>query len=435
MSNYLTIATVTEVLRQLAQASARDAGFAGAEALVLRPPIALTAGHPPGHANAFVGIYPYQITPNAQWRNTDIPTRRSDGSMMQAIRSAYNLDFLLTCYGDDSQLEPQVVLGALLRRLAAEPIVNKAMIKDATYGVLAANNLDTEIEQVKLSLLPLNLEEFSKLWSVFFQTTYDISVAVQASVLFIDGVQTPGPSLPVYQRNVYVLPIVQPEVDQVLSQKTLTDPPQASQPILFGDVLVLSGRQLRGEVTKIRIVDLEVDPTDVSESQVRVILEEPPFPTDSLRAGIAGVQIVQPVNMGTPASVHKGFESNIAVFVLRPSVTPGPVVILTTKVIDLVTYRDATVTLNFVPKLGLDQRLVLLLNEFNPPPDRAPRTYRFEIKNPPPPPDPVDHIDALVTMVAAGDYLVRVQVDGAESLLDPGPDQNAPKFIGPLVTI
>jgi hypothetical protein len=83
----------------------------------------------------------------------------------------------------------------------------------------------------------------------------------------------------------------------------------------------------------------------------------------------------------------------------------------------------------------VEQRLVLLLNEFNPPLNRAPRAYRFDIKLPSAPPDVLSHVDAPVKGVAAGDYLLRVQVDGAESLLDSGPDPDAPKYIGPLVTI
>lgn len=435
MSNHLAIATVTEALRQLLQAGAREAGFAGAEAKVLRPSSNLTGNHPTGHPNAFVGLYPYQITPNPHWRNTNVPNRRSDGSLVRGTRTPYDLYFLVTCYGDDIQLEPQRVLGAILRRLAAEPVLTKAMIKDATFGVLADNNLDTEAESIKLSLLPLSLEEFSKLWSVFFQTTYNISIALQASVIFIDGKEMPGPALPVHSRNVYVRPIYQPVIEQVLSQKTLADPIEANQPIVAGDILVLAGKQLRGEVTRVGVSGLEITPDDASEVQIKVPLKTPPFPADSLRAGVLGVQVVHRLNMGTPAAPHQGFESNVAAFVLRPVVTAGTVTIDSSTVINTVTYRDATIPLDFVPKIGVNQRLVLLLNEFNPPTNRAPRAYRFDIKLPAAPPDVLGHVDAPVKVVAAGDYLLRVQVDGAESLLDPGPDPDAPKYVGPLVTI
>jgi hypothetical protein len=149
MSDFLTIATVTEALRQHLQAGAREAGFTGAEALVVRPSSNLTGGHPTGHPHVFVGLYPYQISPNAHWRNANFTNRRSDGTLVKATRSAYDLNFLVTCYGDDIQFEPQRVLGSILRRLVAEPILTKAMIKNASFGVLAGNNLDTEVESIK----------------------------------------------------------------------------------------------------------------------------------------------------------------------------------------------------------------------------------------------------------------------------------------------
>jgi hypothetical protein len=269
---------------------------------------------------------------------------------------------------------------------------------------------------------------------VFFQTTYSISIALQASVLFIDGKETPGPALPVRSRNLYVRPIYQPVIEQILSQKTLADPIVFNQPIVAGDILVLSGKGLRGEVTRLSLNGLEITPDDISDVQIKVPLSAPPFLVDSLRAGVLGIQVIHQFNMGTPAIPHAGFESNIAALVLRPTTTVGTVTIDSSTVIDGVTYKDATIQLNLTPKIGVDQRLVLLLNEENPPLNRSPRAYRFDIKLPAAPPA-LSQVDAPVNDVAAGSYLLRVQVDGAESLLDPGPDPDAPKYSGPLVTI
>jgi Pvc16 N-terminal domain len=404
---------------------------------VLRPPNNLTAGHPPDLLTTFVGVYPYHIMPNAQWRNASLPNRRSDGSLVQSVRSAYDIDFLVTCYGDDKQLEPQRMLGALLARLATEPVLTKAMIKSAvvTHAFLAGNNLDTEVETVKFSLLPLSLEEFSKLWSVFFQTAYYTSIAVQASVIFIEKISTISPSLPVYRRNVYVRPIQHPVIEQILSQKTLADPIVANVPIVVGDILVLSGRQLLGDNVSARMSGFEVTPDDISDTQVKVSLTSPPFQMDSLRAGVQGVQTIYRLNISTPESLHQGFESNVAAFVLRPQVTPGPVVVTGSEVRDGITYKDVTLTLNIEPNVGLDQRLVLLLNEYNLPSNGVPHAYRFDIRMPTAPHDPVANVSTSIKNIAAGDYLVRVQVDGAESPLDPGTDSENPKFVGPLVTI
>jgi hypothetical protein len=79
--------------------------------------------------------------------------------------------------------------------------------------------------------------------------------------------------------------------------------------------------------------------------------------------------------------------------------------------------------------------VTLLLNEFDAPDTRSARSYSF--------PAPVDNgigdpnvadtgtIVFPVTGIVAGDYLVRVQVDGAQSLLAPA----AGKFNSPKITI
>ncbi len=53
---------------------------------------------------------------------------------------------------------------------------------------------------------PLNLEELSKLWSVFFQTAYKLSMAYIANLVLIEAdAETPRPTLPVRSRNIYAI--------------------------------------------------------------------------------------------------------------------------------------------------------------------------------------------------------------------------------------
>jgi hypothetical protein len=84
---------------------------------------------------------------------------------------------------------------------------------------------------------------------------------------------------------------------------------------------------------------------------------------------------------------------------------------------------------------------VLMLNEFNPnpgqplqPPGRLLRGYNFEAapRNQANTPDTSDTITIPIKNVAPGTYLVRLQVDGAESLLDA--DNNG-RYNAPQVTI
>jgi hypothetical protein len=141
--------------------------------------------------------------------------------------------------------------------------------------------------------------------------------------------------------------------------------------------------------------------------------------------------------MGEPETEHKGFESNVAAFVLRPIVSAGAVNITSTSVLDGTTFHNADVTLNFTPRVGLSQRVALLLNELNPPTDRPAYAYRFEVVVEPVNPGDISvgSLIAHVTHVASAHYLVRIQVDGAESLLQSDSNMLDPKFILPEVNL
>jgi hypothetical protein len=95
MSNFLAIATVTAALRQTLNAVA-GIDVPGAEVTTMRP-------DEPTNTDARVNIYLYQVTPNAAWRNADLPTRRNDGGLVQRPQVALDLHYLLTFYGDCTQ--------------------------------------------------------------------------------------------------------------------------------------------------------------------------------------------------------------------------------------------------------------------------------------------------------------------------------------------
>jgi hypothetical protein len=187
----------------------------------------------------------------------------------------------------------------------------------------------------------------------------------------------------------------------------------APEPIIAGGTVVLHGRQLRGDTVRVRMAGQEVDPASVTDIEVMVPLTTPPFAAGSLRAGVQGVQLVYPMMMGTPEVPHRGFESNVAAFVLRPEITSAS--------------ASATqVTLQVDPTMGQRQRVVLLLNENT---AVAPAAYTF-------PDEPrsadTNTLEVQISGVKPGQYFVWVQIDGAESPLDLDPA--SPTF-GPTVTI
>jgi len=76
-----------------------------------------------------------------------------------------------------------------------------------------------------------------------------------------------------------------------------------------------------------------------------------------------------------------------------------------------------------------------LLNEFQPPSDRPARAYTFSVppRTEPTDPDETTSITVPISGVEPGTYLVRVQVDGAESPL--GFDEATGQYDSPRVTL
>lgn len=382
MSNYLAIATVTAALQQVLMTPVGNA-VVGAKVGFSRPDA--TSSTTP-----LVNIFLYQITPNAAFRNADLPTRRSDGTLAQRPTAAFDLHYIFSFHGDDTKLEPQRLLGAVATALHAQPLLSADNINNAasSFGFLAGSGLDSQIERVRFTPTGLSLEEFSKLWSVFFQVEYSLSAAYQASLVLMESDDTPAPAPPVLQRNLYIVPFESPYVSQVISQDT--------KPITSASTILIQGTHLRSANTFIVIEDQELPPNTSSDTQLNLAL------TSALHAGVKSLQVLQKLDMGTPAATHRGFESNVGSFVLCPTVSSATGVAVA---------GGTDVTVNLVPNIGIGQRAVLLLNSI---PPAVPAAYAST--------SVVATADAPsivinIANVPTGTYLVRVQVDGAESQL------------------
>jgi len=412
MSNFLGLATVTAALSQVLQAAVGP-DVPGATVTILRPD-----GNSSLPATG-VNLFLYQVMPNAAWNNADLPTRRANGDLIQRPQAALDLHYLLTFYGADSLLEPQRLLGSVVRALHARPVLTRAIIRQTiakpAFAFLANSNLADAVELVKLTPLSLSLEDLSKLWSVYFQTQYSLSIAYQGAVVLIESEESTRAALPVRGRNIYVGPFRQPVIDEIRSQ-------EGDQTIISTSSIEITGKHLRADVTKVSVGGVEVTPAreDVSDTRISVKLPA------GLRAGVQGLQVLQPRLIGTPPTQHRGVESNLAAFVLHPTIgSPDIAVAL------------PNVTVKLAPPVAKAQRVSLLMNELNPPADRAARAYRIDsaphnrLAEPP----ETDTLTFPIAGVTAGDYLARVEVDGADSPLEQGADENNPVYIGPKMTI
>jgi hypothetical protein len=158
----------------------------------------------------------------------------------------------------------------------------------------------------------LSLEDLSKLWSIFFQIPYFLSVAYEASVVLIEGDETPRQALPVLERNVYVKTFREPVIDEITLQGG-----SAGDPIISGSKITVRGRNLQGNGTAVLIDGNDIAPDVVSNDVIECTL-----PT-TLSASIHALQISHKTLMGKKGDEkpHGGIESRSATFILTPQIT------------------------------------------------------------------------------------------------------------------
>ena len=436
MSNYLAIPTVTAALQRILQ-EAIQIDIDGTRVTTNRP--SSTGGATPERG---VNLYLYQTTPNPMWQsNADVRSRSPMGRDNKQSRTAWDLNYLISFYGNDMELEPQRILGSVIRSLNDRSVLDKQSIAktiaDETFPYLVSSDLDQQVEQIIFTPLNLSLEDLSKIWSVFFQTPYALSLAYKASVVIVEGDAMTQKPLPVSSRSLVALPFgYRPQIDRVLSQGGPTEP------IVTDSTLMIQGKHLKGQLTLVRIGEVEVTPKKVSENQIILSLKS--VPEDALIPGVQSLQVIHQIpkkprnvvpvygagateaeQMATNSDnssedkSYPALESNAAPFILRPTVVKGTVSKLQGRDEDV---RSAKIKVRVNLKVGKKQRVVLLLNEKT---LENPRAYVFEA-----PPRRTDKtlVTIPVEKIKPGEYLVRLQVDGASSILTLDTDPNSKTF-------
>jgi len=393
VSNHLAVATATAALRQLLLPAVQS-GVPGADVTLARPH-AITADVNGAEAPG-VNLYLYQVTPNAALRNADLPTRGASGGTVQRPASGWDLHYLLTFNGSTKALEPERLLGQVIQTLHTRPQLDRELIQSliasGSYPELASSDLQQAIDLVRFRPITLSLEELSKLWSVFPQTPYSLSVAYVGSVVLIEADAAPAVALPVRVRAIYVDTLRQPLVDGIVADGA------ANGPLTATSMLVVHGRQLQGEdIVRLRLGDTQITPTVVAGGSLQVDLGA--LPVAALRAGVQPLQVLQ--LRSTAGGTLAAGESNAVAVTLVPTLsgvqfsTPAGV---------------PTVAFDVAPPIAVGQRVTLLLN------GSAPGAGSFSVGIAGPS-AALDHLDVPLSDVAAGDYLLRLRVDGATSLL------------------
>jgi hypothetical protein len=325
-----------------------------------------------------------------------------------------NLQYLLTFFGDETQFVPQRLLGKTVSTLHSYPLLTRQEINGAVRGLVDAgqeymteSNLADQVEQIKFTPLSMGMEELSGFWSVLYQVPYSLSVMYEASVVLIESQDTPRPVLPVRRPMIQVLPFTQ----SVISEVAVLD--QEDGRIYLGSTLFLRGTQLGGSIAYVAVGNLQLAAERVGNAEVTVVLSG-----ESLSAGAQGIQIVYSDKVN----------SNVAPLVLHPKI------VSTSYSPPARESGDGSITLETDVAIREGQRVVLLLNETS---SETPQSYSSSVVAAPLFAGTSTIEIPITRQIKSGaTYLVRVQIDGAESPLEVDTDANSPTFnqyVGPTV--
>ncbi|HRJ53111.1 MAG TPA: DUF4255 domain-containing protein [Candidatus Thiothrix moscowensis] len=412
MSNHLAIATVTATLGQLVINALASSGVENVNVEYGRPTGDIGGS---GAAARKAHIHLYQVTPDAARRNDDTPTRDSTGRLVSRPRTALNLHYLIVFYGDAKTFEPERMLGAVVRNLHARPLLSSQMIRDVVSGnpALQASNLADAPDRVRFTPAVVSMDELSKLWSVFFQTPYALSVAYDANVVLIDAEESGPAAAPVLSRGEEdrgaeaiadaqsPFPVLETLHIGPPSDVGLEPLPRSFPAASLGNVLILRGRNFVGDRVQLRfshtryaepghphfIAPLEHDvaAAERTHDSIRFAIDQ----NDEWRVGTYTVQIM----VEKDGKEHVG---NVLSFTLAPrilDITPDPVG----------SGEGSLLTIQCSPAVLASQPVSLLLL------DKKISSQERDADS-----DPLQF--SMTTVPPAADVLVRLQVDGVDSI-------------------
>lgn len=408
MSNYLAVATVTAIMQRILQ-SAVQRDIDEVRVTTLQP---RNIGN--GTPETGINLFLYHVARNPALHNADATPFRSKGTPIKR-QAAVDLYYMISFYGNDTELIPQRLLGSVVRTFNDCSTVSSEAIQqaiaDPTYRFLERSDLAKQVQQLLVVPLELGLDDLSKVWSVFFQAPYMLSLVYKVTVVTIEGDESTKRALPISDRNLGgAVPFPnRPLVEQVVSETGKLEP------ILANSALQIHGKHLASNTTKVRIGGFELSPSDVKETQISLALND--VPVDFLRAGVQSLQVIHRTLTGNDNNVNRTVDSNAAPFVLRPTI----------KQIDIEQQNQSIdesqlLRVQVDVMVGIKQRVVLIMNEWS---IDEPDGYQFEAQ---PRNTDTDTVIFNLTDIKPAQYLLRLQIDGAESLLTVDSDENSETY-------
>ena len=378
-----------------------------------------------------VNVFLHQVSRNSGWSSIEAPARDRRGARVAAPPLALDLHYLVSAYGAEP-LHAEILLAQVAQVFHETPVPGRAVIERALNpgappagfpAGLAGAGLADQVEALRITFEAMTNEEISKLWSAL-QARYRPTVALRVTTVLIDSDLPARPALPTRAAHLGVIAPARPTIVAVRAEEG------ASVPVLPGTRVVIEGANLTAPEMVLRVGGIDLTAAIAEATARRIVLALPdPLPA-GLRAGAAPVTVLHLTPLGEPPALRETAVSNPGLIVIRPSVDAS-FAASAERSVDGVVLRDGTMALTLAPPVGRRQRVTLLLNAT----DGSGRGYGLRAPDGnglPPDAEETASVEIPVTDLAAGSYLLRVQVEAGESVLTTDAEG---RFAGPTVTV
>ena len=421
MSSPLAIAAVTGAMKNMLMTAVNQAGIGTVDVTTKSPDRAVNTSE-----SAKLNLFMYRVAPNQGWSNTQLPSRNDRGERLTNPYLALDLFYVLSAY-EQKDYDAEILLGYGMQVLHETPVLTRQALRDSLQSLpapLDTSDIPDQVEMIKITMLPLTLDELAKLWSAF-QTNFRPSAVYHVSVVLLDSKKPARSPLPVLARGE---PNTTTGRDQgVALQPNLLPPypvlqevlPPNRQPAILlstnqadqAQVLTLRGHRLDGTSVAARFkhirtaetLDLPVEPGNTAiQFQVKMPVDPPlaapapqpdPHNADSWLIGYYTVAAVVQRSGETLPRV-----TNELPVTLAPRLIP-PI----GKAMD---GNEITFTATCSPKVRKSQSIKLVISdrELTAEPLTGAQSSAIEFKTD-------------ITTLPTGTHPVRLIIDGVESLL------------------
>jgi hypothetical protein len=250
MSTALAISGVTAVLQYLLTSVYSAAGLGSVTVSAVAPDIVQAMTGTGSNTPLQVNLFMHQVTHNAAWRNTCLPSLAPDGSTRLTNQPlALDLHYILTAYGS-GDCEAEALLGYAVQLMHEAHLLPRAQIRlgltslpssNPISHMLGESGLADQIEMIKLTPTMINREELAWLWTAL-KADYRPSYLFDVSVVLIEEQQPLLSALPVLQSNLSI----QPNMGTPFPALAAVDPPKLQPAAHLSDTVTVTGTNLTG---------------------------------------------------------------------------------------------------------------------------------------------------------------------------------------------